>query len=136
MRLPTGWTRCVRSTRAEMDTSSLRRPLAGRVLRLELTTGSTTPLDLIRECTSLREAQTTLTCSGGSIIDPASVQGVYGLRPSWSAISLEGAIPLQATQDTAGFFAREAQAGLEFAQGWYGDRFGNYSALPTVSQCR
>lgn len=63
---------------------------------------------------------------------PALQQGIYGLRPTWGAISLEGVIPMQATQDTAGFFARNAQDGLTFAQGWYGDSFANYSAMPTV----
>ncbi|KAK8865571.1 hypothetical protein IAR55_000715 [Kwoniella newhampshirensis] len=92
------------------------------------TTGLTTPLDLTRESTSL--STPTDSSSGGSIIDPASVQGVFGLRPTWNAISLQGVIPMQATQDTAGFFARDAVAGAEFAKGWYGDRFNNYTQLP------
>jgi hypothetical protein len=71
--------------------------------------------------------------TGGSITGPATNQGVFGLRPSWGAISLQGAIPLQATQDTAGFFYRDAKAGSEFARGWYGDRFQNYTQFPSVS---
>ena len=71
--------------------------------------------------------------TGGSITGPAGVQGVYGLRPTWGAISLEGVIPLQATQDTAGFFDRSAVRGAAFAKGWYGDKFKTYAKLPSVS---
>ena len=77
-----------------------------------------------------------LTSSGGSITGPSSVQGVFGMRPSWGAIDLTGVIPLQPTQDTAGFFTRDAVAGASFTRGWYGSRFGNYTSLPKVGPAR
>lgn len=70
--------------------------------------------------------------TGGSITGPAGVQGVFGLRPSWGAISLEGVIPLQATQDTAGAFDRSAKKGAAFTKGWYGDKFETYDQYPSV----
>ena len=72
--------------------------------------------------------------TGGSITGPAGVQGVYGMRPTFGAISLQGAIPLQATQDTAGAFDRSAVKGAEFVKAWYGSQFKNYTSLPSVSQ--
>ncbi|KAK1923360.1 amidase signature enzyme [Papiliotrema laurentii] len=68
--------------------------------------------------------------TGGSVTGPASVGGTYGLRPTWNAISLNGVIPMQPTQDTAGFFARDAAGGAAFARALYGDKFGNYTAFP------
>ena len=54
------------------------------------------------------------------------------MRPTWGAIDLTGVIPMQPTQDTAGFFARDAVAGASFARAWYGDKFGNYTSWPKV----
>lgn len=45
--------------------------------------------------------------TGGSIRAPASYCGLIGLRTSHGAISLEGAMPLAATYDTFGWFARD-----------------------------
>jgi hypothetical protein len=39
---------------------------------------------------------------------------------------------MQPTQDTAGFFARDAAGGAAFARALYGDKFGNYTAFPKV----
>jgi amidase len=43
--------------------------------------------------------------TGGSVRIPASYCGVFGIRPSWGAVSLTGACPLGPTFDTAGWFA-------------------------------
>lgn len=48
------------------------------------------------------------TDTGGSIRVPASYNGLYGLRPSWQAVSLEGCVPLAPAFDTAGWMCRDA----------------------------
>jgi amidase len=46
--------------------------------------------------------------TGGSVRIPASYCGVWGIRPSWGAVSLVGACPLGPGFDTAGWFAARA----------------------------
>ena len=46
--------------------------------------------------------------TGGSVRAPASFCGIFGMRPTHGRISLEGARPLAASFDTAGWFARDA----------------------------
>ena len=46
--------------------------------------------------------------TGGSVRIPASYCGLYGLRPTFGAISLAGACPLAPSLDTPGWFTRSA----------------------------
>ncbi|KAM0443297.1 hypothetical protein ACHAQK_003660 [Fusarium lateritium] len=45
--------------------------------------------------------------TGGSVRWPAAAVGVYGNRPSRGLVSLEGAMPMSPTLDTAGFLLRD-----------------------------
>jgi amidase len=47
--------------------------------------------------------------TGGSVRAPASLTGTYGLRPTHGRVSLEGARPLAASFDVAGWFARDPE---------------------------
>lgn len=47
--------------------------------------------------------------TGGSIRVPASFSGLYGLRPTFGRIAMEGATPMAPSYDTIGFLAREAE---------------------------
>lgn len=69
--------------------------------------------------------------TGGSVRQPAGRQGLYGIRPSHDAISLDGVIPLCSVLDTAGFLVRDAISLNTFAKVWYADRFISYSKFPT-----
>jgi len=45
--------------------------------------------------------------TGGSVRAPAGFCGIYGMRPTHGRIPLDGACPLAASLDTAGWFARD-----------------------------
>jgi amidase len=47
--------------------------------------------------------------TGGSVRAPASFTGIYGLRPTHGRVSLEGARPLAASFDAAGWFATDPE---------------------------
>jgi amidase len=49
------------------------------------------------------------TDSGGSVRIPASYCGIYGIRPTLGAVSMEGVVPFMPTFDTVGWFARSAR---------------------------
>ncbi|WP_297081721.1 AtzH-like domain-containing protein [uncultured Demequina sp.] len=52
------------------------------------------------------------TDTAGSIRVPASYQGLWGLRPTHGAVSLDGALPLAPAYDTPGWLARDGQTVL------------------------
>ncbi|KAF7177902.1 hypothetical protein CNMCM7691_006378 [Aspergillus felis] len=59
------------------------------------------------------------TDTGSSMRRPASVSGTFGNRPSQGMMSLEGAVPLNAGEDTVGVFSRDPVEWAEFAKAWY-----------------
>ena len=46
------------------------------------------------------------TQTGGSLIRPASFNGIYGMKPSWNLVSREGVRMSSMTLDTVGWYAR------------------------------
>ncbi len=56
------------------------------------------------------------TDTGGSVRAPASHCGLYGLRPTHGAVSLQGAMDLAPSLDTCGWFTRDAQTFARVAQ--------------------
>ncbi len=47
--------------------------------------------------------------TGGSVRVPAAVCGIYGIRPSHGRVAIDGVMPLAASFDTVGWFARDAR---------------------------
>ncbi|KAL8647564.1 MAG: hypothetical protein Q9226_006377 [Calogaya cf. arnoldii] len=55
----------------------------------------------------------------GSIRDPATVQGIFGMRPSLGAASCDGIIPYSGEFDTVGGFARNAEDFAKLSRALY-----------------
>ncbi|KAA1466957.1 amidase signature enzyme [Dentipellis sp. KUC8613] len=68
--------------------------------------------------------------TGGSIRDPAGVNGLFGIRPSVGAISLEDVVPLSDVLDTGGFISRDPKLFAAFGKAWYADSFKSYPSFP------
>lgn len=60
---------------------------------------------------------------------PASMQGIYGNRPSTGAVSLDNVLPLCHALDTAGVFARDAATWSQVIHSWY-PNFTDYRKYP------
>ncbi|EAW11674.1 amidase family protein [Aspergillus clavatus NRRL 1] len=76
------------------------------------------------------------TDTGSSIRRPAAVSGTFGNRPSQGMMSVEGAVPLNAAQDTVGLFARDPVEWADFAKAWYTPRLHedpSVNSLPPLS---
>ncbi|THG97905.1 hypothetical protein EW145_g7517, partial [Phellinidium pouzarii] len=71
--------------------------------------------------------------TGGSIRGPAGVNGIYGIRPSVGAISLDDVMPLSDVLDTAGYLARDPYLFRDFGKAWYGENpmFQDYKKFPS-----
>ncbi|KAK6520447.1 hypothetical protein TWF506_000703 [Arthrobotrys conoides] len=59
------------------------------------------------------------TDSCGSIIWPAALQGVFGLRPTLGVSELEGVMPYSSVMDTMGFFTRDIRNFQHLQKVWY-----------------
>lgn len=75
-------------------------------------------------------AATVGTQTGGSIVGPANVNGVVGVKPTVALVSRRGIVPISLTQDTAGPMARNVRdaamlltvmAGTDPADRWSAD---------------
>ncbi|EPS35863.1 hypothetical protein H072_10674 [Dactylellina haptotyla CBS 200.50] len=55
----------------------------------------------------------------GSIIWPAALQGIFGLRPTLGVSELDGVMPASSIMDTIGFFARDINNFKLFQEVWY-----------------
>lgn len=69
--------------------------------------------------------------TGGSVREPAAQQGLFAIRPSHDAISLDGVMALCSPLDVAGFFARNATLLETFGKAWYEQQSTGYSKFPT-----
>ncbi|KAJ9657967.1 hypothetical protein H2201_007974 [Coniosporium apollinis] len=69
--------------------------------------------------------------TGGSVRGPSSSQGLYGNRPTWDLVSLEGAMPLAPQLDTAGLLARDPILWTAAAQALYGPNLTLSSLYPS-----
>ncbi|KPM45590.1 hypothetical protein AK830_g921 [Neonectria ditissima] len=58
------------------------------------------------------------TDTGGSLREPCSKQGLFGLRPSWGALSMDGIFPLAVALDTVGFMCRDVDVLHKVASAW------------------
>ncbi|RLM00329.1 hypothetical protein CFD26_107906 [Aspergillus turcosus] len=76
------------------------------------------------------------TDTGSSMRRPAAVSGTFGNRPSQGMMSLEGAVPLNAGEDTVGVFSRDPVEWAEFAKAWYDPSLHqdpSINSLPSLS---
>ncbi|KAF2118816.1 amidase signature domain-containing protein [Lophiotrema nucula] len=61
------------------------------------------------------------TDTGGSVRNPADRVGVYGLRPTWGVVDVEGVIESAKTLDSVGFLTRDPILAHQLTRLWFGD---------------
>ncbi|MEK3789350.1 amidase [Paenibacillus sp. FSL K6-1230] len=65
------------------------------------------------------------TDTGGSVRVPSAYCGVYGMRPTYGSVSLDGVIPLAGSFDTVGWIARDPELMLKLGRALLpSNRFG------------
>lgn len=65
--------------------------------------------------------------TGGSIRNPAEVQGVFGNRPSFGLVALDHVMPLSEHLDTAGFLTRDPHLWDVAQSVLYGDNYTSFA---------
>lgn len=70
------------------------------------------------------------TQTGGSLVRPAAFNGIYGLKPSWSAVSREGLKMASPTLDTVGWYGRSVEDLILVAEAFRLIRAAEMSPLP------
>lgn len=75
------------------------------------------------------------TQTGGSLIRPTAYCGIYGMKPTWGAVSREGAKLYAATLDTIGWYGRSVQD-LALVARVYGLMPDPAPAIPEVGRLR
>ncbi|KAG9958190.1 amidase signature enzyme, partial [Aureobasidium melanogenum] len=72
--------------------------------------------------------------TGGSIRNPSQVQGIFGNRPTWGMVSLEGVMPMAPQMDTAGFLTRHPDIWIAASQVLYGNNITLSHSYPSKIQ--
>ncbi|KAG4443865.1 hypothetical protein IFR05_000631 [Cadophora sp. M221] len=68
--------------------------------------------------------------TGGSVRNPAQVNGAYGNRPTHGLVTLENVMPLSPLMDTPGFLARDATLWKAAGQVLYSGNLTAFSSFP------
>jgi indoleacetamide hydrolase len=87
------------------------------------------------------------TDTGQSVRSPAGATGVFGLRPTWGTVEVDGVVPVSPSRDVVGLMAREpevlragflavwsAPVGPVAAAGFSGDRIGLFAEVVEASE--
>ncbi|KAH6671843.1 amidase signature domain-containing protein [Halenospora varia] len=77
-----------------------------------------TDRECFRSLTTTLYTYLTIKIAGGSIPEPASKQGLFGVRPTFGAQSMKGIFPLAHTFDTVGFMTRGASLVEKVCKFW------------------
>ncbi|GJN90259.1 hypothetical protein Rhopal_003260-T1 [Rhodotorula paludigena] len=70
------------------------------------------------------------TDTGGSVRIPSAYNGVYGIRPSFDSLSVEGVLPEGPFFDAVGYHARDPHLFQRFGKQWMGDKHASYASFP------